>query len=347
MRPRYFFASLTRISDLPGTAFSVEPLPRSGWATGDYVVAQVASQPASGARLELRNGRMVEVVEGDLIVGALGVRRATLEAVGDWRAVGEDLTLEVLTGAGLFGRCTSRSSMLHLPIQTAYRGHVMRGGRRARMRDYVSPVPEAPFEVPVILITGTSMSAGKTTTGRVLVRLLRESGLRVVGAKLTGAGRYRDILSLGDAGAEHILDFVDAGLGSTVVPEDEYRPALRNLLSRVAGLSADLVVAEIGASPLEPYNGSVAIEELGENVRLTVLSASDPYAVSGVIAAFGRRPDLVTGLATSTSAGRELVERLSGVRALNVLDRESLPELRRLLERSGLTPRSVGDAYVR
>ena len=57
----------------------------------------------------------------------------------------------------------------------------------------------------------------------------------MVGAKLTGAGRYRDILAMQDAGADHIFDFVDAGLPSTVVPESEYRPALRNLLSRMAG----------------------------------------------------------------------------------------------------------------
>ena len=55
-------------------------------------------------------------------------------------------------------------------------------------------------------------------------------------------------------------------------------------------------------------------------MRCTVLSASDPYAVTGVTSAFGNRPDLVTGLATSTPAGIELVEKLSGIKALNVLD---------------------------
>ncbi len=121
------------------------------------------------------------------------------------------------------------------------------------------------------------------------------------------------------AGAQHIFDFVDAGLPSTVVPEKEYRKILRRLLSRIAAADADVLVAEVGASPLEPYNGA-AIEEIGPNVRCTVLSASDPYAVTGVTSAFGNRPDLVTGLATSTSAGIELVEKLSGIKALNILD---------------------------
>lgn len=96
---------------------------------------------------------------------------------------------------------------------------------------------------------------------------------------------------------------------------------MRNLLARMADMEgADVLVAEVGASPLEPYNGSVAIEELGPNVRCTLLSATDPYAVTGMIGAFGNHPDLVTGLATSTQAGIELVEKLSGTTAVNILD---------------------------
>ena len=74
------------------------------------------------------------------------------------------------------------------------------------------------------------------------------------------------------------------------------------------------------------------MEELGPNVKCTVLSATDPYAVTGMIEAFKGHPDLVTGLATSTEAGIELVEQLSGIKALNVVDRDSLPELRAILE---------------
>ena len=64
--------------------------------------------------------------------------------------------------------------------------------------------------MPVVLLIGTSMSAGKTTTGRIIVHELKRAGLRVAGAKFTGAGRYRDVLAFGDAGADTIIDFVDA-----------------------------------------------------------------------------------------------------------------------------------------
>jgi hypothetical protein len=42
----------------------------------------------------------------------------------------------------------------------------------------------------------------------------------------------------------------------------------------------------------------------------------------------------VTGLATSTRAGTELIEKLSGITALNVLDRDSFPRLRAILQRT-------------
>ncbi|HEX5849137.1 MAG TPA: hypothetical protein VFY59_08065 [Rubrobacter sp.] len=331
MKPRYIFASLTRISDLPDRQFSVEALPRRSWETGDYVVGEVVSGAGGTPRIELSSGRMVEVARGDLIVGSFGVRYATLEAVGGWQGIGHDRGMEALTGAGLFGRSTSRSVLMPPPLSLLYKGHVLVGKDKAAMRDYVARPPEREFGLPVVLLVGTSMSAGKTTSAKVIVRLLRDVGLSVIGAKLTGAGRYRDILAMQDAGAEHIFDFVDAGLPSTVVPEKDYGKALRQLLQRIADTGADVLVAEVGASPLEPYNGEAAIAQIGPNVRCTVLAASDPYAVAGVSAAFGSRPDLVTGLATSTTAGIELVEKLSKIPALNVLDPGSLPKLRDML----------------
>ena len=103
-------------------------------------------------------------------------------------------------------------------------------------------------------------------------------------------------------------------------PEADFRRAIRPVLGHIGGLGADLVVAEAGASPLEPYNGTAIVEELGDNVCLTILCASDPYAVVGVRDAFGLEPDLVTGPATDTTAAVDLVARLTGIRAINVID---------------------------
>lgn len=329
MNPRYFLTSLTRISDLSERELEVAPLERERWANGDYVVGEVTNQ--STIPIELDNGRMAEVFPGDLVVGALGRRRATLEAVGSWEEIGDDGIMELLTGAGLLGRVTSISRAMPPLVRTRYRGHVRVERRFARMDDYVELGPGPERIPPVVLVVGTSMSAGKTATARRVVRRLKLAGLRVVGAKLTGAGRYRDVLSLRDAGADAIYDFVDVGLPSSLCEPEEYVRRLRSLLGLVAAEAPDVLVAEAGASPLEPYNGAAVLNELGGAIRCLILAAADPYAVLGVRHAFGMEPDLVTGLATSTVAGRELVERLTGLPTLNVLDPEARTRLDRLL----------------
>jgi len=329
MKPHYFFASVTRNSDLPEVPFDVGMLDRSRWATGDFVLGRVTGKRNRLYQCETKTGRMAEMVRGDLLIGALGERAATLEGVGNWRAIGDDLEMEALTSAGLIGKATSTSLLLPDFMRLEYRGHIMRHDVKLKMMDFSVQAEPAPLDMPVILLIGTSMSAGKTTAGQVIIRALNYFGKKVAAAKLTGAARYRDILSFRDAGASHVFDFVDAGLPSTVCPEADYRKALELLISRIAHTRADVLVVEAGASPLEPYNGDVVMDYLQDSVCFTVLCASDPYAVLGVQTAFGNhlKVDLVSGPASNTVAAVALVKKLTGLPALNLLDRTTYPQL--------------------
>lgn len=325
-------SSLTRVSDFERHAFDVARLPKDQWATGDYVVGEITGPTNWLHNIELASGRMVEKYVGDHVVGALGNRAATLEVVGSWLDIADD-RMNAMTSAGLFGAITSQSSIIPATTKLRYMGHAVRHGTKLTLGDFAIS-SEGEFDVPTILLVGTSMSAGKTTAGRLIIHELQKMGKTVIGAKLTGAGRYRDILSFHDAGAEHVFDFVDAGLPSTIVPEDDFRQAIRPLLRHIGGLRPDVLVAEAGASPLEPYNGAAAIDELGSNVTCTVLCASDPYAVVGVQKAFDLKPDMVAGPAASTSAGIDLVAELAAIPALNVMDPNCLPELRNIVSKN-------------
>lgn len=333
---RPFFSTVTRISDLESRPFEVTPIDRSEWETGDYVVCEVMGRPGPLYQIERPSGRMCQVFDGDLVVGAFGIRAATLEGVGGWQDIGGDGALHALTGAGLFGKATSVSPLLPPLMELQYKGHASRDGKLT-MPAFCPPVELRPLDIPVILLIGTSMSAGKTTSGRVIVHELTQLGLKVAAAKLTGAARFRDMLSWKDAGADHVFDFVDVGLPSTVCPPNEFSDALRQLLSKIADTDAGVLVAEAGASPLEPYNGSVAMEMIDKDVKMLVLSASDPYAVLGVQHAFLRKPDLICGPASNTEAAIELVDKLCGVPALNLMRRKSRPILAGMLkDRLGL-----------
>jgi hypothetical protein len=271
------------------------------------------------------------IIGGETIIGALGDRFATLEATGSWEAVGTDGKMHVLTGAGLFGKLTSKSVYLPPMMELRYVGHVFRNDQKIRMEDFVLPVEDKPFDIPVILFYGTSMSAGKTTSARIVTHLFKSAGYSVVGAKLAGAGRYRDILAVKDVGADAVFDFVDVGLPSSICEAALYKKKLHQLLNRMAGTAADVAVVEVGASPMEPYNGSLAIEALRPNLKFSVMSASDPYAVYGLMKAYGMTPDLVTGVTSNTLAGIALVEQLCGVRAINFLNPENETILRQLI----------------
>lgn len=336
MRPHYFFTSVTRNTDLWQRPFEVNPVDFDDWATGDYVAGRVVGKRNRLYMCETKTGRMTDMVRGDLVIGALGHRSATLEGVGSWRAVGADRELDALTGAGLLGKATSISPLLPELMRLEYLGHVSRDGSKLNMMDFVTQVPPRQLDVPLVLLIGTSMSAGKTSSGQVIIRALTYLGLRVVAGKLTGAARYRDILKFRDSGAIHVFDFVDAGLSSTVCPEPKYRKALELMLSKIAACEADVVVAEAGASPLEPYNGSVVVEHLKKQTCFTILCASDPYAALGVQAAFGDKlvADLVAGPAANTDAAIKLVQKLTDLPALNLLDRRSYPELIEMLKRA-------------
>jgi len=317
------YGSLARIADFRNSNFDVSPVARGDWATGDYVECEVIGVPSVLYHVEDRSGHMVRVEPGDWVIGALGDREATLEGAGSWREVGDDGRMHAMTSAALLGRYRSYSVLFPQPLELAYRGHLCRDGAKVTMGDFALRSNGEPFRVPTILLVGTSMSAGKTTSGRRVCKELDRAGYRVIGAKLTGAGRYRDILSFRKTGASEIYDFVDVGLPSSVVPEATYRAAIRPLLSYISSHKPDFLVAEAGASPLEPYNGAALMDELGDNVVLSILSASDPYAVVGVQQAYGLVPDLVAGPAAATSAAVNLVRRLTGLRAINLIDPES------------------------
>ena len=331
MNHQFIYTSLTRISDLAEMEFNIEKLHRVHWETGDYVVSKILDPGSNTLNLELTTGRMRGVIGGESVVGALGERFATLEATGTWREVKSDLKMNVLTGAGLMGKLTSKSIFLPNMMEVDYTGHAFRNGKKLSMNDFVETVEPIPFNTPVILFVGTSMSAGKTTSARIVANLFKVAGYKVVGAKLTGAGRYKDILAIKDVGANAVMDFVDVGLPSSICPTDVYKIKLDQLMSRIEHQNADVAIIEIGASPLEPYNGDLAINALREQIKCTVLSASDPYAVYGLMKAFEIIPDIVTGIASNTLAGVSMVEKLCNVKALNLIDSSTSEELKEVL----------------
>ena len=94
---------------------------------------------------------------------------------------------------------------------------------------------------------------------------------------------------------------------------------------------ADVALVEVGASPLEPYNGETAIKAIQKQIQCTVLCASDPYAVLGVMQGFGFKPSVVTGPAANTHGGVALIRKLCQVEAINFIDPLNYDRVKNLL----------------
>jgi hypothetical protein len=324
-------ASLGRIAKFG--EFEIKPVDRKDWKHADYAVAEVTDPPGPNSWVEVRSGRMIQVIQGDRILGAFGNRHATLELTGSWESIGDDLHFNLLTGAGIFGQVTSISAYAASPIKLKYVGHVFRDGHSCNMLDYAVQDTGKQFSYPVLMIVGSSMSAGKTNSARILIRRLKKMKKRVLAAKLTGAGRYRDVLTMKDSGADVIYDFTDAGLPSTVCSKEAYTEAMHRLMSNMAQEDVDIAVIEAGASPLEPYNGETAIQILRPHIKFTILCASDPYAAYGFIRVGEIKPDLITGITCNTAAGQELVKKLTGVTPIRLDDPASIRQVDELLSR--------------
>lgn len=330
--PKTVAGSLTRITDFDSSPPSPESVPRGEWKRGDYVIVEMLPAGLEEYPVETPDGSVEVIRPGDRLIGALGTRAATLECTGSWEDIGEDLEMHSLTTAGVIGRRTSAAIDSGPVADVRYVGHASRDGKHLNMADFVTPADSRQTDSPVILIIGTSMDSGKTVSAVAMTRELVAMGKRVVGAKVTGVGRLRDTLAMKKAGAERIFDFVDVGFPSSVVPPDEYAEGLKLLLSKIAATEPDVVIIEAGASPLEPYRGDVAVEVLKDSVTTTLLCASDPYAVVGVMAAFDTKPDLVSGRCTSTLAAIDLIEKLTGIPAINMLPEQNAPLVREFLK---------------
>lgn len=308
-----------------GLPDTVAYAPHRRAASGDVVVVRVVREAPQYNQVELVSGRLARVVEGDIIVGALGHRKALKGFVGevpDTLAPGE--RLQLLNLGGVIGRATGGLQSLGRPTEVEYLGTVV---------DELGPVnlartalPEAKTidaDIPVVMIAGSCMHAGKTQAASELVRQLTKNGWRVAAAKLSGVACQRDLLAMKDNGAIATLSFLDCGLPSTVGIADVAKIA-RNILAQLCAMAPDVIVVELGDGILGGYNVDALLDD-SEIARLRaalVFCASDFVGAYGGIELLGLRGiqiDAISGAATDSPMGVDFIRTRFGVNAANAL----------------------------
>ena len=300
---------------------------------GVLVAARVLNNKSRYNQLELTSGRMATVNQGDVIVGALGHRKALRGYSGHLpKALKPGDTIQILNIGGVLGVCDSANPDVGPPFDCEVLGTVLSfpylGERigvpaRAGANTLADEEVLESAGVPVIAMAGTCMDSGKTAAACAIVGRLRHLGFNVSACKATGVSLRRDVLAMEDAGATETMIFSDFGIVTTTANNG---PALtRALLTGLAKNTPDVIVLELGDGLLGAYGVEAILSDKAIRNALTavVLCANDPVSAWGgakiLRDQFDIEPAVVTGPATDNDVGIQQIDERLSLPAINAL----------------------------
>lgn len=214
-------------------------------SVGDLVVAEVVAI-GQHQRIERVDGRRAQLYPGDRVLVAYGDRYAPdqFEAV-----IPDDLgPCELVAAGGVASRVRVRHDKMKAATRLQPLGLVVEAdGRVANLANHRLGQPTGVAPRPhTLIVVGTSMNSGKTTTAAGLIHGMAGRDLRVGSAKVTGTGAGGDVWTMLDAGASPVLDFTAAGHPSTYRLGGQAVASIHDLLlGHLADAAVDVAVIEI------------------------------------------------------------------------------------------------------
>jgi len=298
---------------------------------GVLVAVEILNNKATYNKLELTSGRMAQVKCGDVIVGALGHRKALFGYSGHLPTElkpGDEI--QVLNIGGVMGICDSVNANFGQPFNAKVLGSVLtfpvlgeRIGVTARVgaEQLNGDVELNTHGVPVVALAGTCMDSGKTAAACAVISRLRHLGFTVDAFKSTGVALRRDVLAMEDAGARETSIFSDFGVVATTA--DNGPAVTRTMLNKLCENKPDVIVFELGDGILGSYGVEAILKDkaICDALSCLMLCANDPVGATGGVDLlkneFGLDTHLVTGPATDNEVGRDIIKQRKGVDAIN------------------------------
>jgi hypothetical protein len=324
---------IASVTQACGLSHEIRIAPEIACEEGLVLVVEVLNNKANYNTLELTSGRMAKVVRGDIVVGALGHRKALFGYSGHIPEILKpgDI-IQMLNIGGVLGICDSATQDKGKPFDCKVLGTVLTFPYLGERIGVPAKVGYRPLDygaalnargVPVVAIAGTCMEAGKTAAASAIIARMRHRGLIIDAFKATGVSLRRDIMAFEDSGARRTMLFTDLGVVTTT---EKSGPALtRSMLSEMAAGNPDAIVFELGDGLLGTYGVESILREADIKSALTsvVLSANDPVAAWGGVKLlrerFGIEPCVVTGPATDNLVGVEIIREQMNVEAFNAI----------------------------
>jgi hypothetical protein len=296
----------------------------------NYVLAvKVLAEKKIYNQIELTSGRMSTVHKGETILVTLGERRALKGFVGHVpkRLKPGDI-INILNIGGVCGVCDSENyQIVGHALKVKVMGAVIDDkGRHANITDYriFDPSSSITGKTPLILISGTCMEVGKTTTACEFIKVATRMGLKTCSAKVAGIAALKDTLRMEDNGTTKAVSIVDGGITSTASVKDSALKITKGAINHLSGYKPDYIVVELGDGILGEY-GVMDILKDKEIRKHTVAHIGCAFDPPGALKLFelsrkiGLKPDIISGPVTDNSVGSGFIRSALKIPAVNSL----------------------------
>ena len=299
---------------------------------GDLALCQVETVGAN-TFIENSVGCNMSIFPGTVLLGAFAPRYAMDEFEG---AIPESIysgqRVALLNRGGTIGEVVSMNSHYKDPTMLKVLSFLKDSeGRVANLKNFGKPGSTIPTTSrktgrKLIVVVGTAMNSGKSSTAKAITYALTASGEQVVAAKATGQGCRRDVLLMKAAGASHTVDFMDFGYPSTyLLPKEEVSDLfwkIYNDLHEKAGPDGYMVIEF--ADGIYQRETSMLLSDplIKKQISSLVFSCCDSLsAVAGVEALrtrFGLETTAISGPCANSDLGlREVTQFLGDFPAFN------------------------------
>jgi hypothetical protein len=275
--------------------------------------------------LTTAENRRLRLYPGAQFVGVFGNRYAcdAFEA----EVLGTD-NLAMLTAAGMIGTVKSKHHGAADPTLISLLGYIRdEEGTRLNLKNKLfRPTRLQRMPRSLILVVGTGMNCGKTTTAARLTNGLSNLGLNVAACKLTGSVSNRDQDELAAAASHRAIDFSDFGFPSTYLcSKEELLNLFHTMLGEVTANDPDVVLMELADGLVQRETAMLLADpEIKKTARGLVLSAeSSLSALWGTerLRQLGYNVIAVSGKFTSSPlAMREYIENDSAIPVVSSAD---------------------------
>lgn len=281
---------------------------------GDLVLCEV-TRLRQHCRLEQPNGRRSRMFVGDKIIVCYGHRYAP----DQFESIVPDTlsACHLVAGGGIASLMRHKSPKVKPATEIQPLGLIgNKDGHIINLRDYCTlntNIQQVNTDIPILLVAGSSMNAGKTTTVASIIKGLTADGYNVAAAKVTGTGSGGDLWHFLDAGVKHGIDFTDAGYATTYLMSNEKLISVfHNMLAHLSTQGVDIIVVEVADGILQGETKRLleSQEVLNTTTAMIYTAGDSTSAIYGTnwLESLGYNVLAVSGVVSSNPLGTQEVE---------------------------------------